>query len=424
MNSITDSATDIGASFPVTLIASDQAELTVKTSISSLVATDQSGGAEIRITEIYTLEELRACRSTWLSLLEKTAGADFFQTPYWMEAYFQHFAAEQELRVLVISRGDQPIGILPLIIAPYNCSLGTFRVLTYPLDWWGTFYGPIGPDPEQTLQAGLAHLKQQPKDWDFLELRFVEGDSVNSETESHDTTLDSLSSVGFKSVVKEPQFHCARIKLPTTWEDYLAGRRKSWKTTIRRSENKTGKLGEIEHIRHRPTGADSGQNDPRWDLFEECARLSKLSWQGKSDNTQTFAHTKVDPFLRDLHQQAVAAGCVDMNLLLCDGKAIAYHYGYHWRGYFSSLRLGFDPQFSQQGVGTVLTSRMIQDSIQREDHTFDFLPDCLKAKLPWKTSVDIGYRYSHYPTSLGKTGLLRFKRWFDREVRNKSIVPS
>ena len=422
MKTFTDPTAATDASSPVTLVASDQDS--VKPPSSSAIATDQSSSAEIRITEICTLEELRAFRSAWLSLLEKTVGADFFQTPYWLETYFQHFAAEQELRVLVISQGDQPTGILPLIIAPYNCSLGKFRVLTYPLDWWGTFYGPIGPDPQQTLRTGLAYLKQQPKDWDFLELRFVEGNSLEDEIESHDATLDSLNSVGINSVVKEPLFHCARIKLPTTWEDYLAGRRKSWKTTIRRSENKTRKLGEIEHIRYRPTGTSGGQDDPRWDLFEECRRLSELSWQGKSDNTQTFAHPNVAPLLKDLHLQAVAAGCVDMNLLLVDGKAIAYHYGYHWRGYFSSLRLGFDPKFSQQGVGTVLTSRMIQDSIRREDHTFDFLPDCLKAKMPWKTSVDVGYRYSHFPSSLGPTGLLRLKRWFDRAVRNKSIVPS
>ena len=379
------------------------------------------------VTEIRTLDELRSFRTTWLSLLEQTGGADFFQTPYWLETYFEHFAADQELRILIVYSGEQPVGILPLIIAKYNCSLGQFRVLTYPLDWWGTFYGPIGPDPQGTLRAGLAYIKQQPKDWDFLELRFVQGDalteedSLNSETESADATLETLAGEGFKSIVKEPQFHCARISLPNTWEDYLAGRRKSWKTIIRRAENKTKKVGEIEHIRYRPSG-DSGQADPRWDLYDECSRLSKLSWQGKSDNTQTFAHPNVDSFLRSLHQQAVAVGCVDMNLLLVDGKAVAYHYGYHWQGYFSSLRLGFDPEFSKQGVGTVLTSRMIQDSIRRGDHTFDFLPDCMKAKLPWQTSVDVGYRYTHFPSSIGRTGLLKLKRWFDREVRKKSIV--
>ena len=377
---------------------------------------------EIDVTEIRSLDELRSYHSTWLSLLEQTEDADFFQTPFWLESWFQHFGTGHELRVLLVSEGDQPVGILPLVIAPFKSSLGQFRVLTYPLDWWGTFYGPVGPNREQTLRVGLTYMQQQPKDWDFIELRFVNAGSEESGTQSPDTVFDSMTTAGFTSVVKEPQFDCARISLPTTWEDYLDGRRKSWKTNIRRTENKTKKLGKIEHIRYRPAGTKGGQDDPRWDWFDECSRLSKLSWQGKSDNTQTFGHANVDRFLRAAHQQAAAVGCLDMNLLLVDGKAVAYHYGYHWRGYFSSLRLGFDPQFSKQGVGTVLTSRMIQDSIHRGDHTFDFLPDCLKAKLPWQTSVDVGFRYTSFPSSSGRLGLLRLKRWFDREVRKKTIV--
>ena len=403
---------------PVNLVATDQSKLAA----NSPALPVQSGSSEFSVTEIRTLDELRLFRPTWLTLLDQTADADFFQTPYWLETYFEHFGAEQELRILVVSENGRPFGILPLVNAAYKCALGELRVLTYPLDWWGTFYGPIGSDPERTLRAGLAHIQRQPKDWDFLELQFVQGDALEAETESPDETLGCLSNEGITSVVKEPQFHCARISLPTTWEDYLAGRRKSWKTNIRRTENKTKKLGEVEHIRYRPAGSNGGEDNPRWDWYEECSRLSKLSWQGQSDNTQTFAHPKVDAFLRALHQQAVNAGCVDMNLLVCDGKAVAYHYGYHWKGYFSSLRLGFDPQFSKQGVGTVLTSRMIQDSIQRGDHTFDFLPDCMKAKLPWKTSVDVGFRYTYFPSLMGRAGMLKLKRWFDREVRKKSIV--
>ena len=363
---------------------------------------------DIRIAEIRTLDELRSIEETWWSLLEQTPGADYFRTPHWLESYIEHFGDKIDLKILVISKGGQTTGILPLVIAPFHCSLGQFRVLTYPLDWWGTFYGPIGPDPSQTLNTGLEWIKQQPRNWDFLELRFV----------SEGAQQQSV----FSNVVKEPTFHCARIDLrDTNWDEYLNSRRKSWKTNIRRTENKTRKLGDVEHIRYRPA---AGEGDPRWDLFEECGRLSKLSWQGKSDNTQTFAHPNVDAFLRAVHQRAVSTGHIDMNLLTVDGKAVAYHYGYHYQGYFSSLRLGFDPEFSKPGVGTVLTSRMIQDSIERGDHTFDFLPDCLKAKLPWQTSVDVGFRHTHFPSSLGRTGLLKLKRWFDREVRKTSIIPT
>ena len=377
------------------------------------------------VAEIRSLDELASIEQTWLSLLEQTSGADIFLTPTWLETQLKHFGDEVELRFLVVSHDDQPSGILPLVIVPYRSNLGTFRVLTYPLDWWGTFFGPIGPNPEDTLRVGLDWIKRQPRDWDFLELRFVNDFGAADQPDVSDTTFELMQQSGFGPVVKEPLFHCARIDLSnTTWEDYLATRRKSWKTNIRRTENKTRKLGEVQHIRYRPGGTQAGEDDPRWDWYEECYRLSQLSWQGKSDNTKTFAHPNVDPFLRDVHQQAVCEGRVDMNLLLVDGKAVAYHYGYHWEGYFSSLRLGFDPEFAKQGVGTVLTSRMIKDSFERGDHTFDFLPDCLKAKLPWQTSIDVGYRYTHFPSSLGRSGLLRLKRWLDREVRKQTIVPT
>lgn len=367
-----------------------------------------SDSGEIRVAEIQTLDELRSIEQTWWSLLAQTPDADYFRTPHWLEAYLEHFGDEIDLKILVITQGGQTTGILPLVIAPFSCSLGQFRVLTYPLDWWGTFYGPIGPEPNQTLNKGLEWIQQQLRNWDFVELRFVNEDAPQQNV--------------FSPVVKEPAFHCARIDLRNTnWDDYLASRRKSWRTIIRRTEKKTQKLGDIEHVRYRPT---AGDNDPRWDLFDECSRLSQLSWQGKSENTQTFAHPNVDAFLRAVHQNAVSTGNIDMNLLKVDGKAIAYHYGYHYEGYFSSLRLGFDPEFSKQGVGTVLTGRMIKDSIERGDHTFDFLPDCLKAKMPWQTSVDVGCRHTHFPSSQGRAGLLRLKRWFDREVRKTSLVPS
>lgn len=389
----------------------DLVPVPILTQPTPLVASEKG---EIRIDEIRTLNELRSIEHTWWSLLEQTPGADYFRTPHWLETYLEHFGDEITLKILVISEDGRTTGILPLVVAPFRCSLGQFRVLTYPLDWWGTFYGPIGPNPNQTLCLGLEWVQKQPQDWDFLELRFVDD---GSHEQVHQTV--------FAPVVKEPAFHCARIDLSdTTWETYLDSRRKSWKTNIRRTENKTKKLGEVEHLRYRPAGTETGDNDPRWDLFDECSRLSRLSWQGRSDNTKTFAHPNVDAFLRDVHHKAVSTGHIDMNLLMVDGKAIAYHYGYHYRGYFSSLRLGFDPEFSKQGAGTVLTSRMIQDSIKRGDHTFDFLPDCLKAKLPWQTSVDVGYRHTHFPSSMGRKGLLRLKRWVDRELRKTTLVPT
>ena len=52
----------------------------------------------------------------------------------------------------------------------------------------------------------------------------------------------------------------------------------------------------------------------------------------------------------------------------------AFNYNYVYQGYVSGLRLGFDPRFADCGAGTVLMCHMLQDSFERGDNTFDFLP--------------------------------------------------
>src|SRR4051812_47442604 len=95
----------------------------------------------------------------WQALLPQTAGASFFHTLDWLETYWAHFGNKQRLRVMVVEDDNRAavnrtIGIVPLVVRARR-GLATVRVLTYPLDDWGSFYGPIGPDPAAALHAAL-----------------------------------------------------------------------------------------------------------------------------------------------------------------------------------------------------------------------------------------------------------------------------
>ena len=89
-------------------------------------------------------------------MLPRTSAASFFHSFDWLEIYWRHFGDGQRLRVLVVRAGGEPLGILPLVVRSERTRLGTVRTLTYPLHDWGTFYGPIGPNPTATLLAGFA----------------------------------------------------------------------------------------------------------------------------------------------------------------------------------------------------------------------------------------------------------------------------
>ena len=43
-------------------------------------------------------------------------------------------------------------------------AVGPLRVLGYPLAGWGSFYGPIGPNPADTLKAGLRHIHETQRE--------------------------------------------------------------------------------------------------------------------------------------------------------------------------------------------------------------------------------------------------------------------
>ena len=115
--------------------------------------------AMTRIIEINDLDSLAGYRLLWNMLLRQTPGASFFHSLDWLETYWQHFGHDQRLRVLVVYAAGEPLGILPLVVRNEPMRLGSVRVLTYPLHDWGSFYGPIGPNPTATLIAGLGHVR-------------------------------------------------------------------------------------------------------------------------------------------------------------------------------------------------------------------------------------------------------------------------
>ncbi|MEX0586411.1 MAG: hypothetical protein WD176_07195, partial [Pirellulales bacterium] len=127
----------------------------------------------VEVHEIDNIEELSQYRLLWNSLFQATPGATFFHTFDWLETVWRHFGHDQQLRVLVARAAGQPIGILPLCIRSEKYRVGTVRVLTYPLDNWGTWYGPIGPNPSSTMLAAMQHLRRHQRDWDMIELRWV-----------------------------------------------------------------------------------------------------------------------------------------------------------------------------------------------------------------------------------------------------------
>ena len=370
----------------------------------------------IEVREINHIEGLGEFRAAWQALLAQTPAASFFHSLEWLECYWKHFAAGQRLRVLVATENRQPVGILPLVVRTESTRVGRLRFLTYPLHDWATFFGPIGPNPSATLIAGLGHVRRTPRDWDLLDLRWVDAEHTDL-----GCTERAMVQAGFHPW-RQKWDRSSHIELSDTWQAYWQGRAAAFRRNIERLERRIAQQGKAELVRYRSEGDRGGKVDPRWDLYDTCVALARRSWQGESGDKTNLCHARYEEFFREAHWSAAGIGAANLCLLYVNDEPAAFTYNYQWRGAVYGLRRGFDPRFKLLRPGLVLQKMMLEDGHRRGDRSYDLGTGSHESKLAWRTSVRTNYRFTFFPALVFRAQLLRWNRWLRRRLRGEHDV--
>ncbi len=396
----------------------------------------------IEVQELNRIEALGSFRHAWRELLARTAAASFFHSLEWLECYWKHFGAGQRLRVLVASDTGQPVGILPLVVRPEATRVGRLRVLTYPLHDWASFYGPIGPCATTTLTAGLRHLRATPRDWDVLDLRWVDVDGGDL-----GRTERAMAQAGFAAHGQKWD-QASLVELPETWHEYWLGREPKFRKNVDRLQRRMAEQGKVEFIRCRGGAHSTGEVGPacragldrlrdapepstpaavpcsvvhsgRTDLqagtladpYATCVALAQSSWQGEGGDKTNLCHDRFGDFFREAHAAAEPWDAADINLLCFDGQPAAFAYNYCWKGAVYGLRKGFDPRFAPLRPGLVLQKLMLEDGHRRGDRLYDLGTGDPSSKAAWRTSLRSSYRFTYFPPRVFRAQLLWWNRW-------------
>ena len=358
----------------------------------------------VEVVEINDVDELSHYRLVWNSLFPATPNASYFLTFDWFETYWRHFGHDQKMRVLIVYGGGEPIGILPLCVRREAYRVGKVRVLTYPLDNWSTWYGPIGPNPASTMLAAMQHIRRTPRDWDMIELRWVAGDGVQGGKTARAMRVGNMFSE------KQEYQVTSLVDLPATWDEFLASKGQSLRRQFRRTLRDLFERGRAEYIRHRPLPASEGDGDPRWDLYAACETVAQASWQSHVVHGNTLIHDRVREYFHAAHAAAARIGMVDVNVLNVDGQPAAFLYGYHCQGNVSALRTGFDASLGG-GLGSALMLKSIEDSCRRGDRVIDFGPGEREHKRRLRTRTEATYRLTYTPIDSWRSQAVRLSRW-------------
>ena len=269
---------------------------------------------------------------------------------------------------------DEPVGILPLVVRPEETRVGRVRVMTYPLHDWASFFSPIGSSPATILAAGLQHVRRTPRDWDLLDLRWIDAGEAGL-----GDAQQAMREAGFRPF-EQKWDRTSLVELSSSWQSYWQGREPRFRKNINRQERCMTKAGKVEFVRFR---AEPGSgDDARWEHYDACVALAKISWQGTGGDRTNLCHAEVENYFREAHAAAVKLGAADINLLYFDGQPAAFAYNYCWHGAVYGLRKGFDQQFGRLRPGLVLQKLMLEDGVQRGDRLYDLGTGSHHAKAP------------------------------------------
>ncbi|MHC2067734.1 GNAT family N-acetyltransferase [Bremerella sp. T1] len=341
------------------------------------------------VREINDPAQLEALAGDWEKLHQQTPGATFFQTLDWLRITLRHFKREQKLRLLLVCEGDELVGIVPFTVRSERFRLGYLRVLSFPLDDWGTFYGPIGKDPVSIFREAMYYIRHQPRDWDVIDFRYL---CEQSEFFPDQADLLQQQSIKF---YRRPRMEVPVVQMASSWEAYTKEKSKNWRRSMKREKERAAQHGSLRYVRYR-TDVTEDKIDPRWVLFQQSHDVAEKSWQADSDIGASFCSPRVRPILRELHEAAAEKGMVDMNLLYLNDQPVAFLYNYYCRGNVYCLRSGYDASCEAKSLGTILLAEVIEDSHYRGDRQVNFGPGTQDYKLRFANSIQRAITFTHF----------------------------
>lgn len=163
------------------------------------------------------------------------------------------------------------------------------------------------------------------------------------------------------------------MKLGVNWEDFLASRTHSFRSTVRRRERTLAKSFELSYrLADDPERLDAD--------LDTLYRLHAERWGAAT--TGVFGGDR-GLMNRELAFEALAAGWLRLWLLELDGEPVAAYYGWRYAGSEWFIQSGRDPRFVKQSVGATLLAHVVRDACDDGMSVFRFLAGDEAYKFRW-----------------------------------------
>lgn len=359
-----------------------------------------------QVIEVNSIEELRTYRLAWEELWNRGRSKRFQLSLPWLEAYWNVAGTDRNLKVLVATLAGRVIGILPLVRKKTESRLGPLKVVTYPLDGWGCWFGPVGPNSAATLTAGMRYLSRAKSDWDLLDFTYTDRDRLDL-----GRTTTAARNIGWSNLERIWQT-VPTIQLGESWGQFLEKKTRKKLDRILAAEEELSSNGNIKLKQYRSDFSDRNELDSFLQTWQEIAKAANGT------------ALKELPMVLSMAQAADDSLLLDLSVLTIDNQPVAATFGFvHPHG----LEIVRSASLPNQPAATlsVLLGRLLEQSSLLGDESVEICPACSliePARNLWATKKLNSYRYSCTPlTHIRSAALLKYHAATTPRVSQKRI---
>lgn len=351
----------------------------------------------IHVNELHSAASLDELRLVWRSLWGQTPERSFFQTQDWLELYLRFYGENEQLRVLTVSHGDQPIGIVPLVVRTVASRVGQLRLLTFPTREWATCGGMVGPQTSLCWHAVMGHIRQTRRDWDVIDIRPVQPKSLVSQQ-----IAQAMRGNEFQAHFRSER-SISVVILDSDWSDYWSRRSPRLRELCRAAEATLGAEGRVRFQRWNWRTATDTEPLASARLRQTVRALSPQAPRYQPNEVST-AHTA--DFLDALRERTVQSGLFDCCLLTLDERPLACAINLDVDGHLENVWFGSAHPYAIP----VLLKRMLLDSVTHDECMFRIETPAAGWIDGWRSVEFETQRIRHFAPLVPKAQVLRLKQ--------------
>jgi len=327
--------------------------------------------------------ELAALGEAWNDLAARATPASPALTLEWFLAWWEAFADGAELYVLSVRDGGRVLALAPLMLATRREWGFRWRVASLATNAHSPQAGLLlGERAGECLDEILRHFAGNVVPWDLLRLdHLVKGPEL-------DRIVDRLRTLGLSHLV-EVRRTAPALDISGGWEEFLGGRGRSFRDSIKRKVKKASKAGATVSVHAGRVDADP--------LVERAFAVASRSWSGRH-GTAINSTRDLATFYRGLAARMARKGWLSLAFFERDGRDLAFELNLDYAGARHALKMAFDEAHGELSPGQVLRFHVLKDAFERGLGGFYFLGDREEHKDHWASRWDDHCRltvYSH-----------------------------